>query len=133
MQSINLRRVWINQNVVIQRKIVRMKDYLLTKCTCILLKILLSIPLFFIHFQIDLFCVNAAEDINDVTFHEHPVVPEGVKLGDLVGTPDYDLAAGLIEAALESVTVEDCDATGNYGLASFPWLDSQDQTNPVNI
>jgi len=78
-----------------------------------------------------IFCVSVPEDIDEVAFHVHPLVPVGTKLADLKGTSDYDLGKGMVEAVVDAVTIPDCDATGNYGLATYGWLHSDDYTTAV--
>lgn len=82
------------------------------------------------------FCITAptsSDALDGVTFLEHPVAPKGLTLGDLAGTSDYDLALGFVQGVLASLQSDGCDATGKYGLASYPWLDSDTFTTPVTV
>ena len=88
--------------------------------------------------HIDVFCITApdiltADDIDTVTFIEHPVAPTGLTIGDLAGTSDYDLAVGFAQGVLSAVATPGCMDTGKYGLATYPWLDSDTFTTPVSF
>ena len=84
-----------------------------------------SIP-FVILLLSDVKCISAPEDIDDTIFVVHPVVPGGVTLGGLKGTPDYDIGLGMVQAFRDAV---ECD--GSWGLAKYMWP-SQDQTSTVS-
>lgn len=76
-------------------------------------------------------CITAPKDLDDATFVTHPLVPAGTALKDLMGTPDYDLGKGMIEALIDAITPEGCDEIGNVGLATFDWLDSNDVSTKI--
>lgn len=80
----------------------------------------------------DVTCITAPKDLDDATFVTHPLVPAGTALKDLMGTPDYDLGKGMIEALIDAITPEGCDEIGNVGLATFDWLDSNDVSTKVS-
>ena len=62
------------------------------------------------------------EDIDKTEFLVHPVVPVGTTLEMLKGTPDYEMGLTMIEAFREGVTEADCEETGVYGYAMYPWM-----------
>lgn len=76
------------------------------------------------------FCVSLPEDIEETAFLFHPVAPHGLKLGDLTGTPDYDMAKQMIEAFKEALS---CDDDGDTNVVTFEWLSEFDYVTPVKV
>jgi len=76
-------------------------------------------------------CMTISKNIDDTTFVIHPIVAFGTTLRSLKGTPDYEMGKGMIEAIVASVTVDDCGDAGNFGLATYPWLNKIDFNTPV--
>jgi len=74
-------------------------------------------------------CITVPDDIDETQFIAHPVVPADLTLGDLSGTPDYDLALGMISAMRDAT--EDCDST--IAMVTYPWLSEEDGTTPVTV
>ena len=50
-------------------------------------------------------------------------------LGDMAGTPDYDLGKGLIDSFVGATMTDGCIDVGKFGLAMYPWLDATDQSD----
>ena len=75
-------------------------------------------------------CITLPDDIDETQFFVHPLVPGGVTLGDLKGTPDYDLGMGFIQAFRDAAF--GCDDTETFSMVSYPWLSSEDFTTPVS-
>lgn len=76
--------------------------------------------------------MTISKNIDDTTFVIHPIVAFGTTLRSLKGTPDYEMGKGMIEAIVASVTVDDCGDAGNFGLATYPWLNKIDFNTPVS-
>jgi len=74
-------------------------------------------------------CIDFPDDIDDTKFVLHPVVPPGTTLGDLAGTPDYDLGLGMITAMREAAG--SCAATGSFTQINYPWLSQDDVSSPI--
>jgi len=73
-------------------------------------------------------CLTLPENIDDTEFLVHPLVPSGTVLSDLKGTPDYDLAYGMIESYREGIQNDLCGDTGKYGLAVYEWPAADQQS-----
>lgn len=77
------------------------------------------------------YCVSIPDEIDDSAFLVHPLVPAGTTLGQLAGTPDYDLAEGFFSAFRSLVNDDSCDE--NEGLVTYKWLSATDFTTPVMV
>jgi len=78
-------------------------------------------------------CITVPDDIEETTFLVSPTVPPGTQLKDLMGTPDYDLGTGLIEAFTTSAISSDCNDVGDFALATYQWLSGSDFKTPVTV
>lgn len=76
------------------------------------------------------FCLDKPEDSEDTTFLDHPLVPAGTTLSQLEGTPDYDMAKGLVDAWREAL---ECNDEKVFNLASYDWLSSVDGSSMVEV
>jgi len=76
-------------------------------------------------------CITISEDVDKTEFVAHPLVPEGMTLGDLKGTADYDMALGMIKSVQETINPGECAEVGNAGLANYGWLSINDFTTPI--
>jgi len=72
-------------------------------------------------------CFTLPDDIDDTEFILHPVTT-GTILGDLKGTPDYDLGLGMMTAIRDGTFA--CDDVGSFKSVEFPWL-FQDAVTPI--
>jgi len=78
-------------------------------------------------------CITISEDVDKTEFVAHPLVPEGMTLGDLKGTADYDMALGMIKSVQETINPGECAEVGNAGLANYGWLSINDFSTPVSM
>ena len=77
--------------------------------------------------ETDVNCISCPGDIDDTVFITHPVVPSGLTLGDLKGTPDYAMGLGMISALREAA--DKCEEFEQFNFAEYPWFAADDMSD----
>jgi len=76
-------------------------------------------------------CISYPDDVENTNILKHPVIPRKTALAELKGTPDYDMALGMITAFREAS--EGCKEDTKFTLATYPWLSKEDFSSPVMV